>query len=83
MLALCARYQVCPRGSAIKDIHSCIAMDGGAPPRPPLRATASQPSRSNRSFAALHHGLPGDAACGGASTPRASCQCMKAVAARR
>ena len=54
MLALCARYQVRARGSATKDIQSGIAADDGAPPRPPLRATASHPSRNKRSLAARH-----------------------------
>ena len=59
MLALWARYHVRAVGSATNDIHSSIVGDDGAPPNPPLRATASQPSRSSRSLTARHHGLPG------------------------
>ena len=51
-----ARYQVDLRGSATKDIHSCIVGDEGVPPRPPLSATTSQPSRNKRLFVARHQG---------------------------
>ena len=83
MLALWARYQVRAVGSATKDIQSSTVRDDGVPPNPALRATASQPSRSSRSFTARHHGLPGGVASSGANTPRLSCHRMNEIAARR
>ncbi|WP_324614188.1 SDR family NAD(P)-dependent oxidoreductase [Streptomyces sp. WM6373] len=53
------------------------------PGSPPLRATASQPSRRMRSFTARHHGLPGRSPDVGRSTPRRTCQPMNDIAARR
>ncbi len=83
MLAVWARYQVRAVGSATKDIHSSTVGEDGSPPSPPLRATASQPSQSSRSFTPRHHGLPGGVASIGASTPRLSCHRMNDMAARR
>src|ERR1700679_862669 len=85
MLALWARYQLAALGVSTNSIHDAIVGDDGAPPRPPARATASQPSRSSRSFNARHQALPGGLpdAEAGASTPRRSAQPMNDSAARR
>ena len=83
MLALWARYQLAALGCEANSSHGAIVVDDGSPPRPPARATASQPSRNSRSLSARHHALPGRVAFGGASTPRRSSQPMNDSAARR
>ena len=82
-LPLCARYHDRAVGRRAKASQAPAGGDVGGPASPPTRATASQPSRTIRSFTARHHGLPGLSSDGGCSTPRRSCQCMNDIAARR
>ena len=83
MLALCERYQLWAVGLATNSSQSRTDGDDGSPGRLPTSATASHPSRSSRSLTDRHHGLPGDGASSGSSTPRCTCQRMKDDAARR
>ena len=83
MLALWARYQLRPVGSAPNSSQSRTARDDGSPSSPPSSATVSHPSRSSRSLTARHHTLPGGVASSGSSTPRRACQRMNDNAARR
>jgi hypothetical protein len=80
---LCARYQLRPVGLALNSSQSRTAADDGSPASPPSSPTASDPSRSSRSFIARHQTLPGGDASSGLSTPRCACQRMNDNAARR
>ena len=83
MEVLCARYQVRAVGRSMKSSVAVTPAVRGGPARPKASADASQTSRSRDSFSSRHQGLPGVGADAGLSSPRRSCQCMKADAARR
>ena len=83
MLALWARYQATALGRRRKPDQ--YETDGrlAGPGRPASSRSASHVSRSRPSLTERHHSLPGWAASGGASRPRRTCHCMKAISARR
>ncbi len=83
MLALCARYQFRPVGSATNSSHSATGREDGSPGRSPTSATASHPSRRSRSLTSRHQTLPGGDASSGFKSPRCACQRMNDSAARR
>ena len=83
MLALWARYQASGDGRRRKVTQCRTPVVLGTSGSPSHISTASAASRSSDSFTDRHHGLPGAGAVGGESTPRRSCQRMKAISARR
>ncbi len=83
MLALWAWYHRGAVGAAMNASQRRTLTCEGVPRRPPVSATASQPSRNSRSLTARHHGLPGRGPVSGLSVPRRTCQCMNESAARR